>query len=233
MNIQIGFILFSIFSLSNGEDCADVGFFRAEDCTAFYRCVDFYGIGKFTKFDFQCPGGLVFDESLSVCNWPWASAPCEEPTTVGEEITTVGEEMTTVGEEMTTGGEDITTLEPEDTAEPEEGSDNEEGAEEEEDSQNVIIVPSFDFTCTGEGLFGHDSNCAKFWLCKESDGNLEPAELYRCPDGYSFDDSILRCQKEEDVECDKVPDTVQERLERPAITLQVSELESFFRTWSF
>ena len=67
----------------------------------------------------------------------------------------------------------------------------------------------------------------------ESDGNLEPAELYRCPDGYLFDDSILRCQKEEDVECDKVPDTVQERLERPAITLQVSELESFFRTWSF
>ena len=96
--------------------------------------------------------------SNSVCNWPWASAPCEEPTTVGEEITTVGEEMTT-------GGEDITTLEPEDTAEPEEGSGNEEGAEE-EDSQNVIIVPSFDFTCTGEGLFGHDSNCAKFWLCK-------------------------------------------------------------------
>ena len=67
----------------------------------------------------------------------------------------------------------------------------------------------------------------------ESDGNLDPAELYRCPDGYLFDDSILRCQKEEDVECDKVPDTVQERLERPAITLQVSELESFFRTWSF
>ena len=67
----------------------------------------------------------------------------------------------------------------------------------------------------------------------ESDGDLEPAELYRCPDGYLFDDSILRCQKEEDVECDKVPDTVQERLERPAITLQVSELESFFRTWSF
>jgi len=229
MNIQIGFILFSIFSLSNGEDCADVGFFRAEDCTAFYRCVDFYGIGKFTKFDFQCPGGLVFDESLSVCNWPWASAPCEEPTTVGEE-------MTTGGEEMTTGGEEMTTLEPEDTAEPEEGSGNVEVVEEEEeeeDSQNVIIVPSFDFTCTGEGLFGHDSNCAKFWLCKESDGNLEPAELYRCPDGYLFDDSILRCQKEEDVECDKVPDTVQERLERPAITLQVSELESFFRTWSF
>ena len=75
--------------------------------------------------------------------------------------------MTTVGEEMTTGGEDITTLEPEDTAEPEEGSgDVEVEVAEEEDSQNVIIVPSFDFTCTGEGLFGHDSNCAKFWLCK-------------------------------------------------------------------
>ena len=83
--------------------------------------------------------------------------------------------MTTVGEEMTTGGEDITTLEPEDTAEPEEGSGNVEVVEE-EDSQNVIIVPSFDFTCTGEGLFGHDSNCAKFWLCK---GLCHPLCIYR------------------------------------------------------
>ena len=55
-----------------------------------------------------------------------------------------------------------------------EGSDSveyEEDAEgstdvDEEDSSNVIITPSFDYECTEEGLFGHDSNCAKFWLCK-------------------------------------------------------------------
>lgn len=66
-----------------------------------------------------------------------------------------------------------------------------------------------------------------------SDGNLESPQLYRCPDGYLFDESILRCQKEDGVECDKIPNVAQERFERPAITLQESELESFFRTWSF
>jgi len=217
MNLKLGFLLLSIFSLSKCEECSEAGFFRSEDdCTAFYRCVDFYGIGKFTKFVFQCPGGLVFDETTSVCNWPWASAPCEEPTTVGEEMTTVGEDMTTVGEEVTTVETETDVV-----------------VSGEEDAANVIIVPSFDYECTEEGLFPHGSNCAKFWLCKESSGNLDPSELYRCPDGFLFDDSVLRCQKEEDVECEKVPDSVQERLERPAITLQLSELDSFFRTWSF
>ena len=47
------------------QECTEIGFFRSEqDCTAFYRCVDFYNIGKFTKFDFVCPEGLVFDETL-------------------------------------------------------------------------------------------------------------------------------------------------------------------------
>ena len=66
-----------------------------------------------------------------------------------------------------------------------------------------------------------------------SEDNLEPAELYRCPDGYLFDESILRCQKEDTVNCEKVPNLAQERFERPAITLRESELESFFSRWSY
>jgi len=218
MFLKVGIVLFSIVSLTIAEECSEVGFFRSEeDCTAFYRCVDFYGIGKFTKFDFVCPEGLVFDETLSVCNWPEQSAPCEEATT--EETTT--QEITTEG-----SGEDV--------IEYEEDSDEDGSSEgEDEDSSNVIITPSFDYECTEEGLFAHDSNCAKFWLCHETNGSLDPAELYRCPDGYEFDDNVLRCQKEEDVECEKTADSVQERLESPAITLQVSELDSFFRRWTF
>ena len=45
--------------------CSEIGFFRSVfDCTAFYRCVDFYENGNFAKFDFQCPEELVFDETL-------------------------------------------------------------------------------------------------------------------------------------------------------------------------
>ena len=65
-----------------------------------------------------------------------------------------------------------------------------------------------------------------------ADGMLDPSELYRCPDGYLFDESVLRCLKEDTVECDKVPDLAQERFERPAITLREADLESFFLRWS-
>lgn len=57
--------------------CESSGFFRSTDCTKFYRCVDFYQNGQYTIFWFDCPGGLVFDERISVCNWPQNAPPCE------------------------------------------------------------------------------------------------------------------------------------------------------------
>ena len=80
---------------------------------------------------------------------------------------------------------------------------------------------------------GNENEIFEIQYYLETNGSLDPAELYRCPDGYEFDDNVLRCQKEEDVECEKTADSVQERLESPAITLQVSELDSFFRRWTF
>ncbi|MFS0513716.1 chitin binding peritrophin-A domain-containing protein [Nostoc sp. UIC 10607] len=57
--------------------CTSEGFFvNPEDCTKFFRCVDFSQDGKsFTKFDFDCGEGTIFDESISVCNHPWAVSP--------------------------------------------------------------------------------------------------------------------------------------------------------------
>ena len=34
------------------------------------------------------------------------------------------------------------------------------------DSTSVIVSPTFDFECSNEGLFPHENNCQKFWLCK-------------------------------------------------------------------
>ena len=60
--------------------CKSNGFFRhPEDCTRFYRCVDLTGRGYFQKYTFSCPVGTVFDETVSVCNHPWAAPPCQDP----------------------------------------------------------------------------------------------------------------------------------------------------------
>ena len=77
----------------------------------------------------------------------------------------------------------------------------------------------------------HSNDCAKFWLCKKSkdSGNLKPAELYKCPGGFLFQDDALRCQKEDKVVCDKTPVLNRFATNEPlAITLQVSELDGFF-----
>ena len=130
----------------------------------------------------------------SVCNWPWSSAPCEneeEETSGGEEAVpeevvpeevvpeevvpeeVVQEEVVPEEEETTSSGEEVTTVgEVIDESEYEEETEEEASGEEDEDVSNVIIIPSFDYQCTDEGLFPHDSNCAKFWLCKGIEPNL-------------------------------------------------------------
>ena len=58
--------------------CTAAGFFvHPNDCTRFYRCVDFFGTGeRFSIFFFDCPAGTIFDETLSVCNHPeWVMGP--------------------------------------------------------------------------------------------------------------------------------------------------------------
>jgi len=101
------------------------------------------------------------------------------------------------------------------------------------DGDTVIINPTFSFQCSAAGIFPHDNSCSKFWLCKAGkDGQVKPAELYKCPSGFLFQDEVRRCQREEQVECDKPPVLrIGANLEPPAITLQISELDSFFARW--
>ncbi|CAN8002848.1 unnamed protein product, partial [Ixodes hexagonus] len=64
---------------STGLPCPSQGFFRnPQDCHRFYRCVDLSENGKgFVVYEFDCPAGLVFDERVSVCNWPEDAPPCD------------------------------------------------------------------------------------------------------------------------------------------------------------
>ena len=65
-------------SLQHELECPKAGYYRdPADCARFYRCVDLWGAGVFTAYPFVCPLGTVFDESVSVCNWPYLAAPCD------------------------------------------------------------------------------------------------------------------------------------------------------------
>jgi len=223
-------------SSSDGTEeptCEEVGFHRhPSDCAKFFRCVDFkYPTGALTIFHFDCPQGTIFDEVLSVCNWPeQAQPPCPEPEPVPEPEPEP--ETTTMAVEE---AEETTPMPGPDLSGEEEETDTIDQEYEEEDSgDTVIISPTFSFKCEAAGIFPHSNDCAKFWLCKKSkdSGNLKPAELYKCPGGFLFQDDALRCQKEDKVVCDKTPVLNRFATNEPlAITLQVSELDGFFARW--
>ncbi|CAG7834053.1 unnamed protein product [Allacma fusca] len=60
--------------LRNNDRCTDAGFYQdANDCQKFYRCAEhetLEGGSIVNKFEFRCPPGTAFDESISTCNYP-------------------------------------------------------------------------------------------------------------------------------------------------------------------
>jgi len=187
-----------LFEVSISQDCTREGFFRDQsDCTRFYRCTDSWGANNLQRFSFKCSAGTVFDESVSVCNWPHLAPPC---------------------------GEAQPSL-PSPPPPPAPGS----GAD------VVIISPTFSFQCTAQGFFEHDSDCSRFWLCRPSPiGTALEASLFRCPDGFLYNDSVRRCvRQDQDLLCEKVPDKARIALEPAPYQLTVNELEAFFFRFRF
>ena len=78
--------LAALVTIGRGQTCTKVGFCRnPNDCTKFYRCVDLWQLHHF-----NCPPGLVFDENISTCNWPYQAAPCKNGPAVGGGAATGG-----------------------------------------------------------------------------------------------------------------------------------------------
>lgn len=52
------------------DTCSEDGFYpNSADCKKFYRCVD-NGRGSYTKYDFTCGEGTIWDPNTLSCNYP-------------------------------------------------------------------------------------------------------------------------------------------------------------------
>ncbi|RZF35638.1 hypothetical protein LSTR_LSTR016712, partial [Laodelphax striatellus] len=49
-----------------------------ENCRWFFACYDHVrdGVAPLTAYEFRCPFGLVFNEQLLLCDWPWNVPSC-------------------------------------------------------------------------------------------------------------------------------------------------------------
>lgn len=228
--------------------CAGVGFYPdPADCSTFYRCTDLWNNGVFQQYTFMCPAGTVFDDVLDVCNWPWAVPSCgmnppptttSPPTTTAPPTTSAPPTTTATPatlpattEEPSTNPPPTTTLPPttaaattpmETTAAP-------------TTAVGVTEAPytpseNSPYSCTAPGVVNYDADCQKFWLCKEEPAGSMVLQslLYRCPEGYLFSSSTLRCARADDLTC---LTGVADLRSTPVNQLAVEELDAFFNRW--
>merc|ERR1719322_1233568 len=164
----------------------------------------------------SCPGGLYFDSSLNVCNWPQFvdcdNGSTEKPGTTTESITTTADlnVTTTADLNVTTTTADLNVTTTTITAENETTTTGMNGTYRFKRSSN------FDVTCpeSEDGLsvyVPHPTDCSLYYQCIGSNPTL-----MSCPDGLYFDSSLNVCNWPQFVDCQNratnKPDTTTEVL---------------------
>ncbi|CAG9584672.1 unnamed protein product [Danaus chrysippus] len=170
------------------KSCSTSGYFvNSLDCSKFYRCVE-NGKGSFTRFDYNCGEGTVWDESIEACNHAWAVKSCRsnsENFVDTEQMTTITLVQTTTqknnenndydsiyGSQQSTMGSNIVTEIPTTTLKQTLTSQNE---------------------CSMNGFMGDSMDCKKFYRCVENgDGGYTKYE-FSCGDGTVWDPVIEAC----------------------------------------
>jgi len=192
--------------------CEGVGYFPdPADCSKFYRCTDIYGNGLLQTYMFECPAGTVFDIKVSVCNWPWAVPSCSStPPPVITSTQPPVPETTTAAATTAAPAVEVTTV----------------VAIEETTPIQYTPAAGSPYECGMPGIVEYEPDCQKFWLCKENPEGSRILEslLYRCPAGYLFSSSSLRCAPAADMTC--LTGAAERGL--PAIQLSVQQLDQFF-----
>lgn len=170
---------------SSNNKCKSSGFMGDDnDCKKFYRCVD-DGQGSYTRYEFSCGEGTVWDQSIEGCNHAWAVKKCggsfETQTQPQNPITTV--EITTTSS-STSYVDDDQGYKPSTTS-----TDNTATTQNSEE----IETTTKDNECTEEGFFGNSNDCNKFYRCViDGKGGFIKYE-FSCGEGTVWDPEILGC----------------------------------------
>nr|XP_032523715.1 LOW QUALITY PROTEIN: serine-rich adhesin for platelets-like [Danaus plexippus plexippus] len=170
------------------KSCSTSGYFvNSLDCSKFYRCVE-NGKGSFTRFDYNCGEGTVWDESIEACNHAWAVKSCRS----NSENFIDSEQMTTI------------TLVQTSTQKNKDNNDYDSIYGSQQSTMGSNIVTELSTTtlkqtllsqneCTTNGFIGDSRDCKKFYRCVENgDGGYTKYE-FSCGDETVWDPVIEAC----------------------------------------
>ncbi|KAL0893082.1 hypothetical protein ABMA27_014721 [Loxostege sticticalis] len=197
-------------STSSNNGCTESGFIGdSEDCKKFYRCVD-NGRGSFTRYEFSCGEGTVWDSKIEACNHAWAVKECggkspSESTTQSSIKTT--QSTTKVSESLSTLSTTTTTTtqsnNPSTETESEDDNDIPFGNQpsspstnkptEQVTSGNKEPHSSGDNKCRSSGFMGDNKDCKKFYRCVDNGNGGYTRYEFTCGEGTVWDQRIEAC----------------------------------------
>ncbi|XP_045526846.1 serine-rich adhesin for platelets [Pieris brassicae] len=183
--------------------CSKEGYFgNTEDCGKFYRCVD-NGKNSFTKYDFTCGEGTIWDQDILACNHPQdvehpscssnvssaesttSAKPTHIPSSSTAKISTSSSSITNTQTTTTISSPTSTSTTPKTSI-----STN---------PSSATMNPNDENTCSKEGYFGNTENCGKFYRCVDNGKNSFTKYDFTCGEGTIWDQDILACNHPQDV----------------------------------
>ncbi|XP_047516344.1 serine-rich adhesin for platelets-like [Pieris napi] len=192
----------------NENTCSKEGYFgNTEDCRNFYRCVD-NGKNSFTKYDFTCGEGTIWDQDIIACNHPQdvEHPSCSSNVSSAESTTTEKQTevpSSTTAKISTSSSTISTTQATTTTSSPIRTSTTPKTST----STTTSATPSSDpinsvdeNTCSKEGYFGNTEDCRKFYRCVDNGKNSFTKYDFTCGEGTIWDQDIIACNHPQDVE---------------------------------
>ncbi|CAH0397875.1 unnamed protein product [Chilo suppressalis] len=219
---------------TNGNNCKSSGFIGDDnDCKKFYRCVD-NGNGQYTRYEFKCGEGTVWDSKIEACNHPWAVEKCGS--TQNNDI--VKEEI------LATQATQITYRPPQSPSHVSQESDDSDigyGPQQDEfTSESVVTISTKSTTevtttkvfqnqeegseniCKTSGFMGDKKDCQKFYRCVDNgNGSYSRFEFF-CGEGTVWDSknqvcnhasSVLNCSGSSAIDMNEIKTTTHKNME--------------------
>ncbi|XP_068631683.1 serine-rich adhesin for platelets-like [Battus philenor] len=201
---------------TSNNNCYRDGFFgNKEDCQKFYRCVD-NGKGGFTKYDFICGDGTIWDQDIIACNHPRdvENSSCDNQTTNSASTTTTHstvQSTTSMSSTTTHSTIQSTTSMSSTNKSPTSPKPVQSTISSSEyttlgSSKHPIEASSTNpknetITCTKAGFYPNPKDCKKFYRCVDWNGDGKKFSIFHfeCGEGTIWDPSLDTCNYEESV----------------------------------
>ncbi|XP_023941328.2 mucin-22 [Bicyclus anynana] len=177
--------------------CKEEGYFGdSNDCKKFYRCV-YESNGKYTKYDFTCGDGTIWDQDITTCNHPYdvKNPSCKSKPENSSPVTTVS----TSTDSNETPSLSSNSNEPASTNGEEIPNNNETNSN--YNNSTTENPNTNNYTCTKAGFYPDPNNCKKFYRCVDWENNGKKFSIYHfdCADGTIWDPALETCNHEDSV----------------------------------